>query len=938
MKKKERKEPLNFSFFLLQQGPTHTFDAHAIGEAREVPIFKWAVMGIEKQGSKGGNYVGGFLQMFDWNAKSRKKLFSSKTEVPEQSKQKKRCDGNLPMTRLHMMDVDENATGSSVKESSDHSCASSVVDEDFCGTKAPGVVARLMGLDSLPKSSIPDPYSTPLFSSCSLRDAYYQTKNLGYCQDQAMQSSSLQDVSIRNNMELNHLRVIHKPIEKFQTEILPPKSAKSIPITHHKLLSPIKRANFIPPKDAVHIMEAAARIIEPGPQVSTKAKMPPVGSSSVPLRVRDLKEKAEAAQKPSKLFEGSQRKAESRAIKSFRGDSMNKSWNGSADATPIRVMPDSDETSIGVKSKGKSISLALQAKANVQKRGGLNVNGNRNLISQKESCEVSPSHPFKSQSTTQKSMVKKPSIQNGSSVLQQNNQKQNCIADRGKLSSKCNLKGGKILSGESSSTRQHNSSKASSTSRVNSRKLSSEVKDEKREVLSSNRERVTSKKRSVDGSYHSGKNQAAQNLQIDRRGKDIQSRDFTDSQSSWDQNSGGTGTDVISFTFTAPMARLEPDSGRPREAGETCKILSAGYQSERSSLSSDGTSGSRLSFHGHNVKGGDALSTLLEQKLKELADKVEFSQQKSGTDLHDMVHGLEATTTSRMSEACKAEDGMLIFNEVGLDETSMSDGNISQARKLLNCRLPSPVSVLEHSSFTDSCSSSDTADSNITGGSKQCSSIQSLELLDSHSLKTYRTVEPDAELSDSASSTSIGTMPKRWETNSASTDNAIPRRWEFDYVKEMLSNIEVMFKDYAVGRTQVIVNPHLFYQLESCNQYSSNGRVIPRIDKRLLFDCVSECLDLRCSQYVGGGYRSLAKGLSLVRRKEILSQEVNKEILGWSANIGDSMIDELVDKDMSNQYGRWLDFDVEAFELGTQIHSRILNSLIDEVVADILIF
>lgn len=39
-------------------------------------------MGIEKQSSKGGNYVGGFLQMFDWNAKSRKKLFSNKPEVP----------------------------------------------------------------------------------------------------------------------------------------------------------------------------------------------------------------------------------------------------------------------------------------------------------------------------------------------------------------------------------------------------------------------------------------------------------------------------------------------------------------------------------------------------------------------------------------------------------------------------------------------------------------------------------------------------------------------------------------------------------------------------------------------------------------------------------------------------------------------------------------
>lgn len=884
-------------------------------------------MGIEKQSSKGGNYVGGFLLMFDWNAKSRKKLFSNKPEIPEQSKQKKRCDGNLPMTRRHMLDVDENATGSSVKGSSDHSCASSVVDEDFYGTRAPGVVARLMGLDSLPKSSMPEPYSTPLFDSCPLRNAYCQTKKFEYHQDQTMHSSSLQDVSIGNEMEPSYQRVIQKPIEKFQTEVLPPKSAKSIPITHHKLLSPIKSANFIPRKDAAHIMEAAARIFEPGPQVSTKTKLPPVGSSSVPLRVRDLKEKAEAAQKPSKLFEGSQRKAESSAVKNLRGNSMNKSWNGSVDATPIRVMPDSDETSIGVKSKGKSISLALQAKANVQKRGGLNVNGNRNLIGQKESCELSPNHPFKSQSITQNSMVKKPSIQNGSSVLRQNNQKQNCIVDRGKLSSKCNPKGGKTLSGESSSTKQHNSSKVSSTSRVNSRKLRLEVKDDKREVLSSSRERVTSKKRSVDGSYHSGKNQAAQNLQMERSGKDIQSRDITDSQSSWDQNSEGAGTDVISFTFTAPMARSGPDSGRPREAGETCKILSAGYQSKRSSLGSDDMSGSRFSFHGHNnVKGGDALSTLLEQKLKELADKVEFSQQNSGTDLHDMVPGLEATMSSSMPEACKAKDGMHTMNEVGLEDTSTSDGNISQDRKLLDCRLPSPVSVLEHSSFADSCSSSDTADSNITGGSKQCSSIQALEVFDLYSLKTYLAVEPDAELSDSASSTSIGTVLKRQET----------RRWEFEYVKEMLSNIELMFKDYAVGRTQDIVKPHLFDQLESCNQYSSYGGVIPIIDQRLMFDCVSECLDLRCRQYVGGGYRSLANGLSLVGRKEIFAQEVYKEISGWSANIGDSMIDELVDKDMSNQYGRWLDFDVETFELGTQIQSRILNSLIDEVVANIL--
>lgn len=40
-------------------------------------------MGIEKEGSKGGGgHVGGFFQLFDWTAKSRKKLFSSKSDFP----------------------------------------------------------------------------------------------------------------------------------------------------------------------------------------------------------------------------------------------------------------------------------------------------------------------------------------------------------------------------------------------------------------------------------------------------------------------------------------------------------------------------------------------------------------------------------------------------------------------------------------------------------------------------------------------------------------------------------------------------------------------------------------------------------------------------------------------------------------------------------------
>lgn len=135
-------------------------------------------MGIEKEGSKSGGYVGGFFQLFDWTAKSRKKLFSSKSDLPERSKQGKRSDGSLPMTRLHLMDDDENGAGSGIRGGSDYSCASSVTDDDGYGARAPGVVARLMGLDSMPTSNSSEPNSTPFFDTQSLRDASRGSKIL----------------------------------------------------------------------------------------------------------------------------------------------------------------------------------------------------------------------------------------------------------------------------------------------------------------------------------------------------------------------------------------------------------------------------------------------------------------------------------------------------------------------------------------------------------------------------------------------------------------------------------------------------------------------------------------------------------------------------------------------------------------------------------------
>ncbi|KAJ6726492.1 PHOSPHATIDYLINOSITOL N-ACETYLGLUCOSAMINYLTRANSFERASE SUBUNIT P DOWN SYNDROME CRITICAL REGION PROTEIN 5 -RELATED [Salix purpurea] len=936
-------------------------------------------MGIEKEVSKsGGGYVGGFFQLFDWTAKSRKKLFSSKSDLPERSKQGKRSDGSLPMTRLHLMDDDENGAGSGIRGGSDYSCASSVTDDDGYGARAPGVVARLMGLDSMPTSNLSEPNSTPFFDTQSLRDASRGRRNFDYYQDhQIAYSGNLpdkQDGPPRNFEECKPQKVLSRPIEKFQTEILPPKSAKSIPITHHKLLSPMKSPGFIPNKTAAHIMEAAAKIIEPGSQAAAKPKMPAVGSSSVPLKVRDLKEKLEVAQKMPlggsssaalrtrepkekvevshktlRLAETSRRPVESNAAKHLKGQSLNKSWNGSDD-TSYRTFSETDEGSSSSKTKGKSISLAIQAKVNVQRREGMNLSSSQGFVGQKEQREISASQSFKCQPNVQKSSQKRSPIHNTSGVLRQNNQKQNCIMDKDKLPSKplvSNLPGKRVLSGNPPV--RHKTSSKPFGSKNGSRKLDLDLREGEKGNSNYSTANNPRKKRSIDGNLHVEKNQVVDNKLIDRNQKAVEPNLVIDRHFSWTEESKRKGMDVVSFTFTAPLTRSMPGSETPTQAMQK---NSGAYMDNRSKRLLLDTDSMKLSSVGYNVIGGDALSSLLEQKLRELTKGVEssssistFSSGGTAPRLHDNKD--QSASCTDKSDSCYDSPSPLFSTDPaalrlkhifqGVDEMDCSSKS-NDARQLLDCRRPSPVSVLEHSFSTESSNSLDSMDSCSTEGSKHCSSIQTQGVLGLSSTKRVHFVDADMDLSDSGSSTSTGTVARKHANMLAVTGLVRSKKWEVQYVKKILCNLELKFQDSALGRASEIINPHLFHQLErKKNMLESDGGDEARLERKVLFDCASECLDLRCRRYVGGGYKAWVKGTTMVRRKEWLAEDIYKEISEWNM-MGDCMVDELVDKDMSSQYGRWLDFEVDAYSLGVEFERQIFNSLVNEVVADILRF
>jgi hypothetical protein len=544
-----------------------------------------------------------------------------------------------------------------------------------------------MGLDSLPSSGFSDPYSTPYFDTRSLQDSQFLYS--GKLVENVEGTSS-------NFVEPKPQKAITRPIEKFQREVLPPKSAKSIPVTHHKLLSPIKNPGFVPSNNAAYIMEAAARIIEPGSsqakakthmaassivslrvkdvrdKLDSSQKAPLIATSSVAFRTRELKEKRDISQRTSRVSERSQRSSvESNAAKYLKGQSLNRSWNGTAETSvksPTHAEEDSSlknkgksvslaETSVkspthaeedsNLKNKGKSVSLAIQAKVNVQRREGLSSTGGRNLMGQKEHLDSKSNQPLP-KANAQKNLHRKSSGQNSSNVLRQNNLKQNHSNDNNDklVPSKplvSNSQGRKVTSGDSPYGRHRSSSsKSTAKSKVGLRKSAVEVTDSENEILYTSTNNFPRKKRTTDKDWN---DRVVDNLFIDKTPKSVKSNLSSNKQYGWSEEVKKKDMDVVSFTFTTPLTRnSNPGSETPRQDGKNTNDLSLDQRIKRVLLDADNT----RSPIGYNVIGGDALGILLEQKLRELSQ---------------LTSGVETSSVT----APKSNDQVTNFNIVNLN-------------------------------------------------------------------------------------------------------------------------------------------------------------------------------------------------------------------------------------------------------------------------------
>ena len=102
--------------------------------------------------------------------------------------------------------------------------------------------------------------------------------------------------------------------------------------------------------------------------------------------------------------------------------------------------------------------------------------------------------------------------------------------------------------------------------------------------------------------------------------------------------------------------------------------------------------------------------------------------------------------------------------------------------------------------------------------------------------------------------------------------------------------------------------------------------------KGFVFDCVIEYLDSRFSRYSNSGFNAWMR-LPLRMKTEMLIGDIVEEVRRW-AELAGLITDELIEYEMSHSLGKWIDFELEAFETGAEIDLQILQTLIDELVID----
>ncbi|KAM0933068.1 hypothetical protein DsansV1_C38g0235531 [Dioscorea sansibarensis] len=894
----------------------------------------------QQQQRRAGGCVGIFFQLLDWNRRlAKKKLFSRKLLPPVGAVKRvsKRFGGDekMPTSKLKLI-ADENCGGfPNSSKKSDAKQSFGLCDDDGRdvgnGMKTAGLVARLMGLETMPVVYQEKPrkaLDSELYFDrdeswdCSRLDQDLCTEMGGNGKNDSRPQKIQKTGGFLERQTVNASR-FNSDAFRFNKSMLSGSKKQ-----HHKLPVPVKSPRTLPRRSTVRLMEAATKILDPRSHARNRA-LTYIGSA----RVGGV--------------QGSNAGSFSRNAKDSVVGSC-RSCGGLVEVPEGRLGECGSSTSdysnasysdvgfedIGIKPLDRVASLVDQVKSNAKNRASDYVEKKYSIVKVQE------------QSKCQEDVIPKPSPK-------LKNLRQNPVPlSKGKVTSR---QDGRRYPNEVNRAKDF----LSSNKNLNKSTVTRPTK-----VVSVNHKTV-GMERSVGGKHLIRKRRPPGGSQIENlclsNSKSPQERiakgvttecsigrnrikSEVRKRADGDCASGSKGSDAFSFTFTAPMRHGSSSSsykGMAEKSRSEDKHTSEFLNSKTSSPT--GKNGNSTSQRATPLRS-DALSSLLEKKIRELSslDMDELAKgdanlgRSTASILEELISALTtgAPLPQKNFDCCVDEHSVTSNFCHDSDELQNQTVVISerlQEKKQPDIATPSPACD------NDQCSpisilgvsfSNESSFSESPNGSSGCK--PEVRLTESFNDKA-RLLDLDCDLLDSATSVisekfeapkSKQSMNKFHPTDNGCTESKlIDVRKPISDVELLLDNI---FCDESNGNTFLLdILESILEASGSC--FREYGE--PNTVRNFLYDCIVECLHWKT------GYKTLMRSCLFFSRNR-LKTEIYEEIKSWRS-LSEKNTDDIIAKEMSQSIERWTTCEVDAFETGIEIQVDILRLLVDEIVVDL---
>lgn len=948
---------------------------------------------VEKRPQRPGGCAGIFFQLFDWNRKfAKKKLFSKKLLPPVRlRKSSKKFGGDEKLPKLRLI-ADENSGGfPHLKKNEGCNNGDTAQKNEM---QAPGLVARLMGLESMPAVKQDESKKALLSGSGSNKEKFVHSHGRFEREEFIAEKGEIKQEFRPQKLQKTGLSE-RKPVTKFGAEALQIKTMLSKSRKHHqKLVSPVKSPRNVSGRNASRLIGAATRILEPGLQRS-KSKCALTYSNAVDhphiadaflVEANDPEsfQNARSFQTSAKQLNGRSSSctncghsigvntAEQQPVLSSVSQFMHPSCQMSErDGRKLAVFCPEIE-----KSKTEEDSQLYAAAATMEGRQPCaNYMPEIKLPKRARQRQWQAASP---QCKLRKD-VSPPCLRQKTQGQDQMFQVRDRLPSRSKLirvqsnrvpavANATNETKNFVLVKQNISDHSHlrispklDAYRLDTDSRFRDKGHDSSSPLEKRRSLNSSRQNEGSsfvsstfvKPTNLRSCAISGNGRCSTSHSIIGPFTSIR---LAHLQESINADSSQNDSDVISFTFRSPVKRKTENhadmegkrnqSGPNREVTLTKSRLNENEE-KRNSLKSFPLS-------------GDSLGVLLEQKLKELTCQEEDSATGDAAPRKTTAVILQELISALTTERSGYRD-QLVYGVNNRDSYSRSDNqqleiNTSTAfqakpksTKISVGYLPngehlSPGSVIDASFSNDSCASS-----SLDDGSRCNVGMESTEYFEGQ-----HQLEPDADVLDSACSLSMGKFYRESVTNLLNNISEVfsainlvdghLRGSKLTHAKEVTLNAELVFVNAALPNAVVnggfSISHFVLNELELlasvmwtnfCGFAAFDTKEGNRL-KGFVFDCVIEYLESRFTRYSNSGFNTWTR-LPLRMKTEMLICEIVEEVGRW-AELAGLMVDELIEHEMSHSLGKWTDFELEAFETGTEIDQQILHNLITEVVVD----